>query len=581
MFFSSSSLSSPSVSPPWSSNMAQHGHIWGRRSPNTCRNRDHRRPDCSRLFPHGTAEDDDWETDPYYINPGPGQGFQWAQREISTASIISDLSKSIRDCSLRKSSPDSKKDGADRLQGRQDSAWSPGKDPEGHRPPLCSKVHSSPSLGISRSSVFRSNAAETLDTFFSEKLRTWASDGAQLSDCYENVESLQEEPGSRRRSQRGAEKERTRPGRTSRGQDHSRATPAREDVVGHSCGSRDHCDPGACHSQCLRTLTGKGEAPPHAQEGSRLSTPVTHSTRILPQCQISHLQSCRACQAFNQVLPAGQESPLENGCRGQEGARDGGSRKRRTGSSSQRPDQLSKVQQWLEQTPVEQPPARPRPQRHKGAHRSLDLAERDSWDRDGTPESPAEARRRRRTHREENPNHQPVARILACDDARRSPAACSCLFCERQRPRAKPGAGRKGPDPSAEEVAVQLQAENRVPRIVEAFERRSLREARRAEWERAFQPARPREPERRAKTAKQQRGEARRGHPQSGGKARRPPRPGGPAGGVQATHGARGPPEAQQAAGGGGGGEAAQLHRQASRAVLGRERAGSERREAA
>lgn len=116
---------------------------------------------------------------------------------------------------------------------------------------------------------------------------------------------------------------------------------------------------------------------------------------------------------------------------------------------------------------------------------------------------------------------QPVARILACDDGRRSPATCSCLFCERQRPRATSGAGRKGPDPSAEEVAVQLQAENRVPRIVEAFERRSLREAKRAAWERAFQPTRQREPERRAKTAKPQ-GEARRGHPQSSGKARRP-----------------------------------------------------------
>lgn len=265
--------------------------------------------------------------------------------------------------------------------------------------------------------MFRSNAAETLDTFFSEKLRTWASDGGQLSDCYENMESLQEEPSSRRRSQRGAEKERARTGWTSRGQDHSRATQAREDVVGHSCGSRDHSDPGACYSQCLRTLTGKGEAPTRRQEGSRISTPVTNSTRILPQCQISHLQSCRACQAFNQGLPGGKETLFENCCRGQEGARDGGSaagRKRRTGSSSQRPDQLSKVQQWLEQSPGEQPPAQPRPQGHKGTHGSRDLVERDSWDQGRSPEPPAEARRRRRAHREEDPDHQVRVKAWSC-----------------------------------------------------------------------------------------------------------------------------------------------------------------------
>lgn len=332
-------------------------------------------------------------------------------------SCFLDLSKSIRDCTLRKSSPSSKKDYTGQSCSK-DSAWKPGQDPAGPRSPLYSQVRSSPSLGIERSSVFHCNAAETLDTFFSEKLRTWGEDAAQLSDCYENVESLQEEPRCQRRPQRRAEMEHARTSQTSRGKDHSRTTQARGDVVRHSCGSQDHYDPGMHCGQSPMThkrhLSGKGEAsegPAHTQEGSRLSTPVTTSTRILPQCQITHIQSCRDCQAFNQDLPTGKETLYGNCGWGplQEGARDAMStmcRKRRTESSSHRPDQLSKVEQWLEQTPVEEPPSQPRTQKHKGVHRSLDPTERGPWDRGGSPEPPAETRRGRKTHRGENPNHQ-------------------------------------------------------------------------------------------------------------------------------------------------------------------------------
>ncbi|XP_053098650.1 uncharacterized protein LOC128322012 [Hemicordylus capensis] len=536
--------------------MAHSGCLRGSGSPNTCRDRgDHRRPGRAKPLPRDAAEDDDWETDPDYVHDAsrPG-GHQRAAREISTTSIISDLSRAIRDCSLATSSPQSKKEPAGHqspLPGCQDAGQSWAKKPprERHR----QQARSSPGLGIERCSVFNRNAVETLDNFFSGKLKAWASDTAQLSDGYENMEALQEEPPGHSTPPRGAGKAQAGgAGRTGRKPSHSRGPQARGEVAGRPSRSREQSGPppGACCGQCLGPgLVGKGEASPAAlprrPEGSRPSTSVSSSARILPQCRIAHVQSCRACQVFNQDPPAGREEALcyEDSSGGgppprQEGGRDGlpaARRKGRTGASSQRPlpDRLSKVQQWLEQTPVERPAGLTPPQKLEGtrlaasdrpgrgaAYGRLHPKEGDAWD---SLEPPAEARHTRKTHRGRNPNQQPVARILACDDTSTSPATCSCLYCEHQRPCAQPG--KQGPDPSPEEVAVQLQAENRVPRIVEAFERRSLREAKRAERERAFQSARQREPERKARAAKVPR-DARPDHPPaSSGRARKPPSP--------------------------------------------------------
>lgn len=75
--------------------------------------------------------------------------------------------------------------------------------------------------------------------------------------------------------------------------------------------------------------------------------------------------------------------------------------------------------------------------------------------------------------------------------------------------------GKEGPDLSAEQVAARLQAENRVPRIVEAFERRSLREAKIAQREKALQAALQQDPERKRR-APTSHGEPKRGAPGSG-----------------------------------------------------------------
>lgn len=75
--------------------------------------------------------------------------------------------------------------------------------------------------------------------------------------------------------------------------------------------------------------------------------------------------------------------------------------------------------------------------------------------------------------------------------------------------------GKEGPDLSAEQVAARLQAENRVPRIVEAFERRSLREAKMAEREKALHEALQQDLERKRRAPTSQR-EPRRGGPASG-----------------------------------------------------------------
>ncbi|KAL8181462.1 UNVERIFIED_CONTAM: hypothetical protein K2H54_002636 [Gekko kuhli] len=514
--------------------MDQSGCLRSHRSPKTCRSRaSHKRTDRASQYPRSADEDDDWETDPDYVNDDSRQR---GGRRVSTASIISDLSRSIRDCSLRRPVSHNQKEPADRLHSEKESAWMPTKDPEGHRAPLCPQVRSSPSLGIERSSVFNRNAAETLDTFFSEKLKAWASDDAPLSDSYENMEAPPK-PASPGKGRRRTEKTHAGPERTGRRQHPCHPIPARGMVVERACSSWDNYQQDTYYDQGLRHEAPLSRGPEERQGGRRPSTAASSSARILPQCRISHVQSCGACQAFNRELPAGTETFYEE-CwsRSCPEDGDGGTRKKRTGTSSQR--RLSKVQQWLAQTPVEEPPGPPKAEKQAGvvlespraprrctACGSLGPKEGDPWGRAGdggdrwSPEDQADPRHGRKPHKARRPGHQPVARIVTCDDTSASPAECSCLFCERQKARA--GAipanreGKKGMDPSAQEVAVQLQAENRLPRIVEAFERRSLREAKMAERDRAYQSSRHRDPEKRARVAKS-RGDGKPGHPPQG-----------------------------------------------------------------
>ncbi|XP_077209621.1 uncharacterized protein LOC143845253 [Paroedura picta] len=502
--------------------MDQSGCLRSHRSPKACRNRVSRKTaEPAPRFPRSVDEDEDWETDPDYIN---NASRPHGEQAVSTASIISDLSRSIRDCSLRRSVSHKKE--SDRhqshLRSYKDSTRIPAKDPEGHRAPLCPQVCSSPSLGIERSSVFNRNAAETLDTFFSKKLKAWAGEEAQLSDSYENMEAPQV-PASPSQSRRRPETARVGPERTSRRQNPSRPGPARGVVVDWPCSSWGHYEPS--------TYYGQGR-----QDGRRPSSSVSSSARILPQCRISHVQSCGACQAFNRELPAEKEAFYEDHWppwHGEDGDR-GPGRNRRGASSQQR---LAKVQQWLEQTPVDEPlkaerdlASPPGPGRG-GASSSRQPKEGPPWGRAGDAGAPcsgenrAEPRHRRKPHKARSPGRQPVARIVPCNDTSPSPAECSCLFCERQKARAKrtpaKREGQKGTDPSAQEVAVQLQAEDRVPRIVEAFERRSLREAKRAERDRPLQPSRHKDSEKRARAAKG-RGDGKQGHPPQGGpKARK------------------------------------------------------------
>ncbi|XP_025028587.1 uncharacterized protein LOC112541799 [Python bivittatus] len=555
-----------------------------------------------RQLPCGAEDDEDWETDPDYVHDASRP---WREREISTTSIISDLSRSIRDISLGKSSPHSAKDGADRQNHPlvyRDPGGKHAKAVEGHRPPLCPHVHSSPSLGIERSSLFNRNAAEKLDTFFSEKLKAWASDTARLSD----TEAAQEEPTSSNTPWRTAKKGPADHEQAAGRHNHRWAAHGRGNVGAQQANSsRDYYDPGRDpHLRHPRhRAEGKGEASEgllRRQEGSGPSTNVGSSARILPQCRISHVRHCRACQAFNQDGPAGKHrvwAPLQE----EEGA--GGSvppRKDRTQPPGQQqvPDRISKVQRWLEKTPLGPQPA---PLWQQQKHRIPNLASPEAQrplpaygspaQREGGPWSqalgaagdhqsrgvPAEARLLRRSetmvesvrvrlrgfhrvllfvdasagplpacpaqwllpsprrspllaaparHPATSPPFptQPAARIVSCDDASTSPATCSCLFCERQRPRAQLVAGQDEPDPSAEAVAARLQAENRVPRIVEAFERRSLREAKIAERERArARRAAPQRDSERKRQAPASRCKPRRGPPGSGpGEARAP-----------------------------------------------------------
>ncbi|XP_042321535.1 uncharacterized protein LOC121929737 [Sceloporus undulatus] len=511
--------------------MAQSGYMSGtHRSPNACKHKqDHRRLDGVRQGPQlgANAVDDDWETDPDYVNNGGSR--RSGDHAISTASIIADLSRAIRDGSLGKSSWHSKKEYAN-LQGHHRGY----KRSEGnyledrHTLP---RLHGDPAPGasIERPSLINRNTAEKLDSFFSEKLRVWGSDTAQRSDTYENTEGAHEERDVHRRHNG---KGHASPDEASMRRTHGWVTDGSGDTVAeYPRSSREMCDPPAvCQDAGLwhpwHSLTGKGralEGPLSKQEGSRPSTTVSSSARILPRCRISHVQRCRACQAFNQNQPT---PPYENCWTTLQEEDQGGlsdpHQKERTPPSSFRQqisDRLSKVQHWLEQTPVERPrgPDHWRQQRHSIRHQlnpeaqawcpvyaPQGLKEGDLWGRAGDARASrrldpvAETRHVWETHLGETPHcHQPVAQILPCEDASTSPATCTCLFCEEQRPGTRLVTDKTRPDPSAAEVSLRLQSENRISRIVEAFERRTLREAKMAEQERAFESTRQRDLERR------------------------------------------------------------------------------------
>ncbi|XP_070605413.1 uncharacterized protein [Erythrolamprus reginae] len=449
-----------------------------------------------------------------------------------------DLSRSIRDLSLGNSSPANT--GADLRSHRlvyRDPGGKQEKVAEGHPPTRCPHVHSSPSLGIERSSLFHRNAAEKLDTFFSEKLKAWASDSARLSD----TEGAQEEPPSSgpawRASQNGPATHQQRVGgQKPRRAVHGNLPTEQADSFGDNYGPR-------CKrwQRCPEhRAAGKGQASDglsHPQEGSRLSTSASSSARILPQCRISHIQRCRACQAFNQDKPAGKGgvwAPLQEEEGGTSTSLSPQKDRTQPHGQPQVPDRIAKVQRWLEQTPLDSQPAPHRSQeKHRTANRARPgtqgqrplygcAAQRQGETR--TPEVagdhqnrgvPAEARRPRKSRHGEHPKHPPAAHLLPFDDASTSPATCSCLFCERQRPHGQLVSGKEGPDLSAEQVAARLQAENRVPRIVEAFERRSLREAKIAEREKALQAALQQDPERKRRVPASH-GEPKRGAPASG-----------------------------------------------------------------
>nr|XP_008120970.1 PREDICTED: uncharacterized protein LOC100560209 isoform X1 [Anolis carolinensis] len=256
-------------------------------------------------------------------------------------------------------------------------------------------------------------------------------------------------------------------------------------------------NPGLCHLR--HSLTGKGRASEglrRKQDGSRPSVAVSSSARILPQCQLSHVQRCRACQAFNRDQNENGWAPLQE--EGPVGASEA-HRNVRTSLSSER---LGKVQHWLEQTWEERPPEpdcrrlpKQRTQRPELCPAYGGQKERETWSRDAGDDrrvdSTVDTRHRWRSHPGEN--CQAPARMVPRGDASPSPATCTCLFCEQQRPRATLVSGKNQRDPSVAEVAVLLQAEKRVPRIVEAFERRTRWEAKMAQEEQAFMPTGRRE----------------------------------------------------------------------------------------
>lgn len=296
----------------------------------------------------------------------------------------------------------------------------------GHQPPHCPHVRSSPSLGIERSSLFHHNAAEKLDSFFSEKLKAWASDTAHLSD----TDGAQEEPPSSNPAWRAAQNGPASHQQGAGGQNPRRAAHGNL-AMEQADSSRDNYGPG-----CKRWLrcpghraVGKGQASDglsRQQEGSRLSTSASSSARILPQCRISHIQRCQACQAFNQDKPVGKGgtwAPLQE----EEGGSTSLSPHKngvRPPGQPQVPDRIAKVQRWLEETPLDSHSA---PHRWHEKHRTPKRAGPGSRgqrpvygcpaQRQGearAPEAtgdhqsrgvPAEARHPRKSRHEESPKH--------------------------------------------------------------------------------------------------------------------------------------------------------------------------------
>ncbi|XP_039379373.1 uncharacterized protein LOC120397500 isoform X1 [Mauremys reevesii] len=594
--------------------MAQAGPAWGA-SPHACRGGGHHgRIDRSGLLPSCEDEADDWETDPDCINDATERGF-WSEEghgagsEFSIASIISDLSNSIRGCELTQ--PGTGKPGAppalsyenrghqhpppaedSHLRSSRETtqrSTGPGTGAPLLRPYPSVYLHSSAGTGIERASVFECNAAEKLDTFFYEKLK--ACEEAPVPPCpargdssaYENEELLGEEPGpeaaSRSRAHSGTGREGqmvhqkgAQQGSLSRQdqggrhrQSHTRQRNRRRDSGGGlqrlpSSGAAP--DPAACDRSHGPFPPGDGTAAgPGWEEGRGCSRPCLEAggpPRILPHCVIAHLQSCLACQRFNQSLQAwpGEEAAYQNSWAPRE-EESAPSRRARSAAPSQRQlrQRLSEVQKWLEQFPAEEPSLCPGPETHRAPSRfyvcdscrNLDQKEggtwrRLEWDRDpGSLKQPAEPRAARGSRRGKSeagspPHRQPVARSLGHQELNAATVpqgTCSYLFCERQRRGlgCEPGWRRgghaseswPGACSAAEDASAKLQAESRVQRIVEAFERRSRREAKAAAQEKLFQAARQRELDRRARAvaAKEHRGARLAQQPQSGS---RPPR---------------------------------------------------------
>ncbi|XP_075776050.1 uncharacterized protein LOC142826897 [Pelodiscus sinensis] len=548
--------------------MAQAGPAWGT-APHACgKGGPCGRIDRAGLLPSCEDEADDWETDPDYINDAPGRGCWWgdgqgAGSQISTASIISDLSNSIRGCELNW--PGMGKPGAPPALAYENGGLrhpplaadspretlprrpGPGRRAPPQQPYSSVYLHSSAGTGIERGSVFECNAAETLDTFFYEKLKACEeappAPGPARPDSgsYEN-----EEPGPEAAASSEGPTGHQGGAPQDRGRRHRRSHPAQRgrEVLQQLPRPGDVPSPSAC----TRSL-GLGQPGAGPVAGLGCSSPCLDAggpPQILPRCVIAHLQSCMACQQFNQSQQAwpGERATYENswGPREEEGAP---RRRARSALSSHRQlhQRLCQVQKWLEQSAPQEPLLCPGPEPLRApspaapswfypcdSYRTLDRKEEGAWRRregDGDlrsckqPAEPQAAHGGRRgksdagnaTHHQE-PSAATVPR-----------GVCSCLFCEPQQgsPGAAPGRRRGAHARTAQPgAAAQLQAESRVQRIVEAFERRSRREAKRAVQEQLLQAARQRELDARARAGatKGHRG-ARARQPQSGS---RPPR---------------------------------------------------------
>ncbi|KAH0625528.1 hypothetical protein JD844_015074 [Phrynosoma platyrhinos] len=456
--------------------MAQSGRTkWPHGSRNTYkRNQDPQSPKWVKTGPQTGAKmaDGDRERDPDCANNSSGE--ESSDREISTASVISD-------CSLRKPNPRTQKEYVDCRHGHPNGPGGNHLDNRGL------DGHPTPRFSIERSSLLTNKAAEKLEDFLSKEL---GARGENHAACrYENTD------GHRRHHRRDHADPKGMSRRPTCVQSSSRIG----DMVESPLGVRQDLSPW----HLWQNLGGKRQGSEGflwKREGSGHSTAVSGSTRILPRCQINHVQHCQACQAYNRDQPS---VPYEN-CwsplseEDHAGGADRQDKQPEAPSSRQQvSDRLSKVQRWLEQTSAEpdplnmrvQPPAVPGTPGWCHACASTNQKDEDLWGREGVVRdcwrsgTAAEMRPRQTRHLGENHHHhrQPSMWILPCDDTSTSPSTCNCPFCERQRPRAQLVSSNVQPDLSANEVARRLQAENRIAQIVEAFERRTLREAKRTE----------------------------------------------------------------------------------------------------